>query len=238
MPDFKIAVVPVTVFRQNCSLIWETHTRRAAVVDPGGEPGRILDAISSLSLKPEMLLLTHGHLDHAGGAKALKGVLDEQRAERGEPPVPLIGPDVRDRFLLESIEGVALTYGLTGLRNVLPDRWLQEGDVVEFGSLRFEVLHCPGHTPGHIVFAERAARFAFIGDVLFQGSVGRTDFEYGEHTALIDSIRRNCCPWATTCRSSAATVTARHSAPSVGRILFCRVDVRPRRGRTRPVLGA
>lgn len=194
MPDFKVAVVPVTVFHQNCSLVWEPETRRAAIIDPGGEPGRILDTIASLDLKPEMLLLTHGHLDHAGGARALKGVLDQQRAERGEPPVPLIGPDIRDRFLLEGIEDAALQFGITGLRNVLPDRWLQEGDVIELGALRFEVLHCPGHTPGHVVFAERRVRFAFVGDTVFQGSIGRTDFPYGDQAALIESIRSKLLP--------------------------------------------
>jgi hydroxyacylglutathione hydrolase len=194
MLDFKVAVVPGTVFRQNCSLVWDGDTRRTAIIDPGGEPGRILDTLSSLDLKPEMLLLTHGHLDHAGGARALKGVLDQQRANRGESPVPLIGPDIRDRFLLEGIEDAARQFGITGLRNVLPDRWLQEGDVVELGSLRFEVLHCPGHTPGHVVFVERGVRFALVGDTVFQGSVGRTDFPYADQAALLDSIRTKLLP--------------------------------------------
>jgi hydroxyacylglutathione hydrolase len=194
MPGFKVAVVPVTVFHQNCSVVWDTESRQAAVIDPGGEPGRILDTISSLDLKPEMLLLTHGHLDHAGGARALKGVLDQQRSELGQPPVPLIGPDIRDQFLLKGIEDAARQFGITGLRNVLPDRWLQEGDVVELGTLRFDVLHCPGHTPGHVVFAERRVRFAFVGDTVFQGSVGRTDFPYGDHAALIESIRTKLLP--------------------------------------------
>jgi glyoxylase-like metal-dependent hydrolase (beta-lactamase superfamily II) len=193
-PDFRTAIVPVTPFKQNCSLIWEPDTLRAAVVDPGGEPGRILDAIGRLGLAVELILLTHGHLDHAGGAKALKGVLDEARAARNLPPVPLLGPDIRDKFLLEGIETAQAAFGMTGLRNVLPDRWLAEGDVVEVGRMRFDVLHVPGHSPGHVVFVETSRRFAFVGDTLFQGGVGRTDFPYGDGPQLIAGIKRKLLP--------------------------------------------
>jgi len=194
MPPFQLAIIPVTVFRQNCSILWESATKRCLVVDPGGEPGRIIEALNRLELVPEMILLTHGHLDHAGGAKALKGVIDAARLKAGLPPAPLLGPDQRDQFLLESIEEQAAKYGMTGLRNVLPDRWLQEGDEIELGALRFEVLHCPGHSPGHVVFVERTARFAFVGDVLFRRGIGRSDFDYGDQDALISSIKDKLLP--------------------------------------------
>ncbi len=194
MSALQIAIVPVTVFRQNCTILWETASRRCAVIDPGGEPGRIIDALNRLDLMPEMILLTHGHLDHAGGAKALKGVIDEARATSGLAAIPVIGPDIRDLFLLESLEKQAAAYGISGLRNVTPDRWLTEGNVIELGALRFDVLHCPGHTPGHLVFVERAARFALVGDVLFQGGVGRSDFAYGDGAALVRSIHDKLLP--------------------------------------------
>lgn len=194
MPDFKLAIIPVTVFQQNCSLLWDPTDRRCVIVDPGGEPGRILDALSRMDLNPQAILLTHGHLDHAGGAKALKGEIDAVQARRGADPVPLLGPDIRDAFLLDGIEESAAKFGLSGLRNVRPDRFLSEGETVEAGPFRFEVLHCPGHTPGHIVFFERSMRFAFVGDVIFKGSVGRTDFEYGDHAALIASIHEKLLP--------------------------------------------
>jgi len=194
MPAFQAAIVPVTLFQQNCSLVWEPDTRRAAVIDPGGEPGRILEAISRFGLNVELILLTHGHLDHAGGAKALKGMLDEARAERGQPPVPIVGPDERDAPLLRKIEEQQQNFGMTGLRNVEPDRWLKEGDVVELGALRFEVLHVPGHTPGHIVFVEKTERIAFVGDTIFNNSIGRTDFPGGDHAQLIAGITRKLLP--------------------------------------------
>jgi glyoxylase-like metal-dependent hydrolase (beta-lactamase superfamily II) len=189
MPDFKVAIVPVTVFQQNCSLVWETGSMRAAVVDPGGEADKILDAIKRLGIKPELILLTHGHLDHAGGARDLKAALEHDGAA-----VPIIGPDQRDRFLLDGIEEAQRAFGMTGLRNVTPDRWLTEGEAVELGALRFDVLHVPGHTPGHIVFVERTRRFAFTGDTVFQGSVGRTDFPYGDGPGLIAGIRAKLLP--------------------------------------------
>jgi hydroxyacylglutathione hydrolase len=194
MPDLKLAIIPVTVFQQNCALLWDADDRSCVIVDPGGEPGRILDALGRMDLTPKVILLTHGHLDHAGGAKALKGEIDAVMARRGAPPVPLLGPDERDRFLLDGIEASAAKFGFSGLRNVTPDRFLTEGEVVEAGPFRFDVLHCPGHTPGHIVFVEKTLRFAFVGDVIFKGSIGRTDFEYGDHAALIDAIRTKLFP--------------------------------------------
>lgn len=194
MSAFRYAVIPVTVFRQNCCVVWETATQRAMVVDPGGEPGRIIDTINRLGVKPELIVLTHGHLDHAGGAKALKGVFDAARAEAGLGPVEIVGPDVRDRFLLESIETQAAQFGINGLRNVTPDRYLVEGETVPLGALRFDVLHCPGHTPGHVVFVEQTQRFALVGDVLFRGGVGRTDFSYGDGEALLRGIHDKLLP--------------------------------------------
>jgi glyoxylase-like metal-dependent hydrolase (beta-lactamase superfamily II) len=194
MPDLKIAIVPVTVFQQNCSLVWQPATMRAAVVDPGGEPAKIHNAIVRLGLKVELILLTHGHLDHVGGAKALKGILDAERAAEGQAPVPIVGPDIADAFLLEGVEEAQKAYNMAGMRNVTPDRYLVEGDTVSLGELNFEVLHVPGHTPGHIVFFEREARFAFVGDVLFKDSVGRTDASYGDGNLLLAGIRDKLLP--------------------------------------------
>ena len=194
MTTLQFAIVPVTLFQQNCTIVWDKETKDCIVVDPGGEPGRIIDALRKLELLPSLILLTHGHLDHAGGAKALKGLIDEERAKRDLSPAPIWGPDKRDQFLLDNIEQQAATFGMTGLRNVTPDRYLVEGEVVEFGDMRFEVLHCPGHTPGHLAYVEKTARFALVGDVLFRGSIGRTDFPFGDHEALISSIVNKLLP--------------------------------------------
>lgn len=190
MPGLKAAIVPVTPFQQNCSVIWDETTKRGAVVDPGGEVPRILEAIDKLGVAPERIVLTHGHIDHAGGAMELKEAL----AARNGAPVPIEGPDQRDRFLLQGLEEQGRSFGMEEVRNVEPDRWLAEGEHVEIAGHRFDVLHCPGHTPGHIVLVNRADRFAIVGDVLFRGSVGRTDFPYGDHAALMRSIRDKLLP--------------------------------------------
>jgi hydroxyacylglutathione hydrolase len=188
----KAAILPVTPFQQNCTILWDEADRHGLVVDPGGEADRILQAVDQLGVAVERILLTHGHLDHAGGAAELQASL---RARTGDPAsVPIEGPDWRDAFLLDEIEAQARAYGLEGLRGVTPDRWLAEGETVRLGTHAFEVLHCPGHTPGHVVFVNRAAGFAILGDVLFQGSIGRTDFPYGDHAALIRSIREKVLP--------------------------------------------
>jgi glyoxylase-like metal-dependent hydrolase (beta-lactamase superfamily II) len=161
------------------------------VVDPGGDVDRILAAIDQSGITVQRILLTHGHLDHAGGAAELAATLRERAGDSAA--VPIEGPDERDLFLLQGIEAQASGFGFTA-RNVTPDRWLREGDSVTLGTNRFDVLHCPGHTPGHIVFINHAARFALLGDVLFQGSVGRTDFPYGDHAALIDAITGKLLP--------------------------------------------
>jgi glyoxylase-like metal-dependent hydrolase (beta-lactamase superfamily II) len=184
MGALKGAVIPVTAFQQNCAVLWDEDTRQAVVVDPGGDVDRILAAIRQADASVERIWLTHGHLDHAGGAQELRERLSG---------VPIEGPDRRDEFLLQGLESQGREYGFV-MRNVAPDRWLAEGDSVSLGAHRFDVLHCPGHTPGHVVYVNHAARFALVGDVLFQGSVGRTDFPYGDHAALIEAIATKLLP--------------------------------------------
>lgn len=190
----RMAIVPVTAFRQNCTILFDPDTRQAMVVDPGGEPGRIIEMLMAQGLTVERILLTHGHLDHAGGTAGLREVLDTSYKAAGRPGVEVWGPHEADRFLLESIETQQQLFGLTGLVNVLPDRWLHEGDTVSFGAWTFEVFHCPGHTPGSLVYVERSERLAFVGDVLFHGSIGRSDFPYGDGDALVASIKGKLLP--------------------------------------------
>jgi glyoxylase-like metal-dependent hydrolase (beta-lactamase superfamily II) len=182
--ELQAAIIPVTQFQQNCALIWDDATKRALVVDPGGDVPCIIEAIGKLGLTVERIVLTHGHIDHAGGAAELREALR----------VPLEGPDERDAFLLDGLAEQGRAYGIGGARNVRPDRWLNEGDEVTLCEHRFGVLHCPGHTPGHLVFVNDAARVALVGDVLFKGSVGRTDFPYGDAAGLLASIRDKLMP--------------------------------------------
>lgn len=184
MAELQAAIVPVTPFQQNCTLLWDSGSKQAWVIDPGGNVPRIQEAVTTLGLAVERILLTHGHIDHAGGAAELRKALG----------VPLDGPDERDAFLLDGLAEQGRAYGMADARNVRPDRWLREGDAVTLGSHRFDVLHCPGHTPGHLVFVDRASRFALVGDVLFRGSVGRTDFPYGDGAMLLESIRGKLLP--------------------------------------------
>ena len=184
MNRLNAAIVPVTPLQQNCALLWDEGTKAAWVFDPGGDVPRIRGAIEELGLQVERILLTHGHIDHAGGAAELRDALR----------VPLEGPDERDAFLLDGLQEQGVRFGVAGARNVRPDRWLTEGDALTLGGRRFEVLHCPGHTPGHIVFVSRDPKLAIVGDVIFQGSVGRTDFPYGDAGALLDSIRDKILP--------------------------------------------
>jgi hydroxyacylglutathione hydrolase len=184
-------VVPVTPFQQNCAILWDEASKQAVVVDPGGDVDRILAAVVHAGVAVEQIWLTHGHLDHAGGAADLQDALRERT---GNPAgVPIVGPDVRDEFLLQGLEEQGRSFGVA-LRNVTPDRWLREGDSLALGQHQFGVLHCPGHTPGHVVFVNQTARFALLGDVLFQGSIGRTDFPYGDHAALITAITDKLLP--------------------------------------------
>ncbi|MDP9096015.1 MAG: MBL fold metallo-hydrolase, partial [Pseudomonadota bacterium] len=177
MSGLRAAIVPVTPLQQNCTLLWDDDTKRAWVVDPGGDVPRILETIATLGLTVERILLTHGHIDHAGGADQLRAAL----------AVPLEGPDARDAFLLDDLEAQGRRFGIADAHNVRPDRFLTEADTPELAGHRFEILYCPGHTPGHLVFVNRAHALALVGDVLFQGSVGRTDFPYGDADALLDS---------------------------------------------------
>ena len=185
----KGSIVPVTPFQQNCALLWDEGSKRGVVVDPGGEVERILAAVAELGVVVERILLTHGHMDHAGGAAEL-----QERLGAGGAAPPIEGPDLRDKFLLDGLAAQAAQYGLEGARNVVPDRWLAEGDAVSIGGHSFQVLHCPGHTPGHVVFVRPEAGLAILGDVLFRGSVGRTDFPYGDGVALLASIHRKLLP--------------------------------------------
>ena len=184
MQPLKVTIVPVTPFQQNCSIVACTATNSAAIVDPGGDVARIREAIDQLKVTPEKILLTHGHIDHAGGAAELAEALN----------LPIEGPDEKDGFLLENLEAQGQRFGITDVRNVKPTRWLVEGETVGIGDLTFGVLHVPGHTPGHLVFVNAPARFALVGDTLFQGSVGRTDFPYGNSELLISGIMEKLLP--------------------------------------------
>jgi glyoxylase-like metal-dependent hydrolase (beta-lactamase superfamily II) len=179
----KIMIIPVTPFQQICSLVWNEDSRIGAVVDPGGDVDVILKAIAQEKLTVEKILLTHGHIDHAGGAAELRDKLK----------VGIEGPHTEDAFLLAKLPESGVQFGYEA-RAVTPDRWLSEGDKVTVGSLEFSVLECPGHTPGSVVLFNDANRFCFMGDVLFQGSVGRSDFPYGDHATLIASIRDKLLP--------------------------------------------
>lgn len=192
MPGIETTIVPVTPLQQNCAVIWDQTTWRGAVVDPGGDVARILATVDRVGVKVEKILLTHGHLDHAGGAVELQAALMKRGPETAAPPIE--GPDQRDEFLLDSIERQAAFFGLSGMRNVRPDRWLAEGEEVDIGGHAFSVLHCPGHTPGHLAFVNTRARFAILGDILFRGSIGRTDFPYGDTAQLLHAIREKLLP--------------------------------------------
>ncbi len=180
----RAAIVPVTQLQQNCSLVWSEATKMGAVIDPGGDVPVILDAIKQVGMTAEKIILTHGHLDHVGGAMELKEALG----------VAIEGPHLADRFLMERAEEQAASYGLPGMRNAMSDRWLNEGDKLEIGGEGFEIFHCPGHSPGSLVYYNKTNRFALVGDVVFQGSIGRTDFPYGDHDALIDAIKTKLLP--------------------------------------------
>jgi glyoxylase-like metal-dependent hydrolase (beta-lactamase superfamily II) len=180
----KAAVIPVTPFQQNCALVWDEAAKRATVIDPGGDLDAILEAAAGQGLTIERILLTHGHMDHAGGA-------DELRERTG---APVIGPHLAEKPLLDNLRRQGEAYGLEGARDLVPDRWLAEGEEVEIGGEAFEVLHCPGHSPGSVVFLSPRLRIAFVGDVLFRGSIGRTDFPYGDHAALIEAITTKLLP--------------------------------------------
>ena len=183
-PMIEYRIVPVTPFQQNCSVVWCSETRKAAVVDPGGDIERIAAEIAQLGVSVEKILITHGHLDHAGGTARLAGELD----------VPVEGPHPDDRFWIDGMEEQSRMFGVAGAQTFTPDRWLADGDTVTVGKAVLQVIYAPGHTPGHVVFFEPESRTAFVGDVLFAGSIGRTDFPRGDHATLISSIRDKLFP--------------------------------------------
>lgn len=183
-PPINAMIVPVTPLQQNCSLIWCTATNKGAFVDPGGDIDNLLAAVKEAGCEIEKILLTHGHADHAGGA-------DELRERLG---VPIEGPHIDDKFWIDDIPESSAKYGFPGGRAFDSDRWLVGGDTVTVGDATFDVYHCPGHTPGHVVFHHSEAGVAFVGDVLFQGSIGRTDFPRGNHEQLITSITTQLWP--------------------------------------------
>ncbi len=180
----QIHVVPVTEYQQNCSIVYDDQTFDGIVLDPGGEAEKIASEVKRLSVDVKAIWLTHGHLDHAGGAEALKKLLDVQ----------IIGPHKADKMLLDHIETVAAGYGMTGMQNAEPDRWLEEGETLAIGEHEFDVLHTPGHAPGHVIFVSQKNKLILMGDVLFQGSVGRTDLPGGDHQQLMDSIADKILP--------------------------------------------
>ncbi|RMX00818.1 MBL fold metallo-hydrolase [Allofranklinella schreckenbergeri] len=170
--------IPVTPFQQNCSIVWCDQTMEAAIIDPGGDLPRILHAVEQLGVVPKAIWLTHAHIDHAGAA----GELAQLKG------LPIIGPHPQDQFLIDGLPQQAAAYGFPPAQTFTPTRWLDEGDTVQLGQLTLHVRHTPGHTPGHVVFHSPEARLAFVGDVLFAGSIGRTDFPRGDHQQLLDSI--------------------------------------------------
>lgn len=183
-PPIKALVVPVTPLQQNCTIVWCTKTKKAAIIDPGGEVPRLRDILRDQGLTLEKIWITHGHLDHAGGA----AVLQE------ETGVPIEGPHRDDQFWIDDIGKNAARWGMPEAKPFVPDRWLADGDRVTLGDTEFEVYHCPGHTPGHVIFFHREGRFAQVGDVLFRGSIGRTDFPKGNFNDLVASITGKLWP--------------------------------------------
>jgi hydroxyacylglutathione hydrolase len=184
MTKTKAVIIPVTPFQQNCTLLWREDTKRAVVIDPGGDLPDIERAIGEAGVTVEKIWLTHGHVDHVGGAAELQARLS----------VPIEGPHKDDLFLLEHVVETARMFEIPNAANVTPDRWLEEGDQITVGGLTFDVLHCPGHSPGSVVFVNRGERLAIVGDVVFAGSVGRTDLPGGDQRQLLTSIRDKLLP--------------------------------------------
>ena len=182
-PPLKAAIIPVTPLQQNCTLLWCTETMQGAFVDPGGDLDRLKGAVTQQGVTIEKILLTHGHIDHCGQA----GILAEELG------VPIEGPHEDDLFWIARLEDDGHRYGING-KPFQSDRYLVDGDTVTVGKLTFDVRHCPGHTPGHVVFHHPESKLALVGDVLFQGSIGRTDFPRGNHQQLLDSITQRLWP--------------------------------------------
>jgi glyoxylase-like metal-dependent hydrolase (beta-lactamase superfamily II) len=181
---FKYLTVPVTPFEQNCSIVWCDETLSAAVIDPGGDLPRLLDTVKKLGVKLEQIWLTHAHIDHAGGTAELARLLN----------LPIIGPHTGDQFWIDGLPLQSQRFSFPPSETFTPTRWLHDGDTVQIGHCSLQVRHCPGHTPGHVVFFSEEAQRAFVGDVLFAGSIGRTDFPQGNHDHLIASITQRLWP--------------------------------------------
>lgn len=185
MGMLQAGIIPVTPFQQNCTVFFDQDTKEGVIVDPGGDVETILQVVHENGIALKEIWITHGHIDHAGGA-------DELRERLG---ISVIGPHRDDEMLLSRLELQAEKYGMTGnVRNLVPDQWLEEGEKVSFGEHEFEVFHCPGHAPGHVIYFNRRMGFAHLGDVLFQGSVGRTDLPGGDHATLMKSIKEKVLP--------------------------------------------
>jgi glyoxylase-like metal-dependent hydrolase (beta-lactamase superfamily II) len=180
----RASILPVTPFAQNCSILWCDRTRTGAVIDPGGDLEQILAAARDENVRLEKILLTHAHIDHAGGTAELARSLK----------LPIEGPHRGDQFWIDGLPEQSRMFGFPPSETFTPDRWLDDGDRVQVGDVELEVLHCPGHTPGHVVFFSPADRIAFVGDVLFAGSIGRTDFPGGDYDTLIGAIRSKLLP--------------------------------------------
>jgi len=176
----KYQVIPVTPYQQNCSLLWCEKTMQAVVVDPGGDIDRIKQTVQQLGIKLVKIINTHAHLDHVGGVAALAKELD----------LPIEGPHREDDFWIQSLPSQAQMMGFPAAETFVPDRWLEQGDVIHFGEVELQVRHTPGHTPGHVIFFHEASKLALVGDVLFQGSIGRTDFPKGDFDTLVNSIKQ------------------------------------------------
>ncbi|WP_213954412.1 MBL fold metallo-hydrolase [Variovorax sp. dw_954] len=180
----RYQTVPVTPFQQNCSIVWCDATKKAAIIDPGGDLDRLLAAIDKLGVTLEQIWLTHAHIDLAGGT-------GELARKRG---LPIVGPHPGDQFWIDGLAQQSRMFGFPPAEPFVPTRWLADGDTVSIGEETLSVRHCPGHTPGHVVFHSASAQRAFVGDVLFAGSIGRTDFPQGNHQQLIDSITQRLWP--------------------------------------------
>ncbi len=180
----KAYVIPVTAYQQNCSLLVCEETNKAALVDPGGDLPKLLDAVKQVGCELEKIFLTHAHMDHCAGAGELREQLN----------IPIEGPQKEDIFWLEKLPEWCKMAGFPIAEAFEPDRWLEDGDSIEFGNVKLDVKHCPGHTPGHVVFYHNDSKLAFVGDVLFQGSIGRTDFPRGDYDTLVASIRDKLWP--------------------------------------------
>lgn len=184
MGKLKAIIIPVTVFQQNCTLLYDDETKRGVLVDPGGDWSRVAQAIEQAGIKVEAIWITHAHVDHAGGAMEAKEALN----------VPVIGSNIADKPLMDNLVTTAKKYGMTGVRNCVPDRWLEEGDIVDCGGHSFKVFHTPGHAPGHVIYFNDETRLALVGDVLFHNSIGRTDFPFCSYDDLMSSLKEKVLP--------------------------------------------